>query len=220
MDIQLPGILGIDNFNIILGSASPRRKELLKGLGIKFTIDSSSHTEEIYSRTIKYSSIPKTIAVIKSEGFHRPLSEDEILITADTMVFTPENGNYIPLGKPEDATDAKRMLHLLSGKTHKVITGVCIRDNVRKFVFSSVSSVTFKILTNQEIDYYVDNYSPFDKAGAYAIQEWIGFIGISKINGSYSNVVGLPTQRLYKELVTFISNKTVMCYNKNVISKK
>ena len=140
------------------------------------------------------------MAVSKSKGFHRPLETDEILITADTVVICGED----ILGKPSGREDAVRMLRKLSGRTHRVVTGVCIRDIGHKSVFSCTSEVEFKPLSDEEINYYIDRYRPFDKAGGYGIQEWIGYIGITSIRGSYFNIVGLPVQRLYTVLSEFI----------------
>src|SRR5574344_1025410 len=218
MDIRLSSLLGLNNIKIILGSASPRRKELLSGLGFDFSIDSSSHTEETFPEGTPLFQIPESIAECKSMGFHRQLSDNEILITADTMVFAPtDEGDFIAMGKPQNLSEARYMLSILSGNTHKVITGVCLRDSSKKRTFSSTTDVTFKELSQEEIDYYVKNYYILDKAGAYAIQEWIGFIGITKIDGSYFNVMGLPTQLLYNELIMFANNNIVIQDNKNVI---
>ncbi|MBO7248783.1 MAG: septum formation protein Maf [Bacteroidales bacterium] len=185
------------NFRIILGSASPRRKELLSMLGLEFTVELPVENDESYPADTPYAEIPRVISLKKSNAFPRPLEKDEVLITADTMVFGP--GNY-PLGKPKDAEDAFKMLVALSGCTHQVITGVTLRTSKVAHTFTTTTEVTFKELTEKEIRYYIDNYRPFDKAGAYAIQEWIGAIGITSINGSYFNVVGLPVQRVYEAL--------------------
>jgi len=185
---------------IILGSGSPRRKELLAGLGISFTVDASSHTDEVYDPSAPHQEIARTLAELKSKGFHRPLEDDELLITADTLVLCE---NEI-LGKPSDRADAHRMLRLLSGKTHQVVTGVCLRTPEKSHSFACISDVTFREMTDEEIYYYIDNYKPFDKAGAYGIQEWIGYAAISGIRGSYFNIVGLPVQMLYVELCKFI----------------
>lgn len=186
---------------IVLGSASPRRRELLAGLGLEFTVEATPGAPETYSPELKPDEVPLALAVSKSEGFHRPLEPDEILITADTVVIC---GTDI-LGKPADREDAARMLRRLSGRTHRVVTGVCIRDTARRQEFSCTSEVEFKPLTEEEIYYYIDNYRPFDKAGSYGIQEWIGHIGITSVRGSYFNIVGLPVQRLYTALQEFIS---------------
>lgn len=185
---------------IILGSASPRRRELLAGLGLDFTVEATPNAPETYSPDLAPEEVPSALADSKSEGFHRPLEKEEILITADTVVIC---GSDI-LGKPSGREDAARMLRELSGRTHKVVTGVCIRDTDKKSVFSSTSEVDFKPLTDEEIYYYIDNYRPLDKAGSYGIQEWIGYTGIKAIRGSYFNIVGLPVQKLYTALQDFI----------------
>ena len=177
---------------VILGSNSPRRRELLKGLGIDFTVDTGNQFEENFGPDIPYDEVPRLMAEGKSDGFHRPLAEDEILITADTMVILP--------GSPEDAI---RMLRDLSGREHHVITAVTVRDSHRRKTITDTTEVWFKPLSEEEISYYVDTYKPFDKAGAYAIQEWIGYIGISRIDGSYFNVVGFPVHRVYALLREF-----------------
>lgn len=187
---------------LILGSASPRRKELLAGLGIPFTVDAESNVKEEYDPGTPAVKVPEVLSVLKSDGFHRKLEDDEILVTADTVVIC---GGRV-LGKPADRDEAVGMLELLSGRTHLVVTGVCIRDGIRKHVFSASSEVTFRILTDEEIYYYVDKFSPYDKAGGYGIQEWIGYVGITGISGSYFNVMGLPVQKLYMELSGFLQN--------------
>lgn len=185
---------------IILASNSPRRRELLAGLGFEFTVDARTFFEEEYSPDTPHDMIPEMMSLGKSMGFHRDLEPDEILVTSDTMVLC---GSEI-LGKPSDREDAVRMLRLLSGREHQVITAVTIRDIVRTKTFSVSSDVYFKDLTDEEIDYYIDNYRPFDKAGAYGIQEWIGYVGICRIDGSFYNVMGFPTQRFYEELKAFL----------------
>lgn len=190
-----------DGIKITLGSASPRRKELLEGLGIKFTVETSPGTKEIYDPGTPCRLIPQTLAVAKSEQFHRKLEENEILITADTIVICDDK----TLGKPKNKKEAAAMLEALSDKTHEVVTGVCVRCLKGRSTFSTLSKVTFKKLEKEEIEYYIDKYKPFDKAGSYGIQEWIGYIGITSIEGSYYNIVGLPIQRLYTELRRFIS---------------
>ena len=187
--------------HIILGSGSPRRRELLKGLDIDFEVDTQNNFKESFTADIPFEEVPRLMSEGKSAGFHRPLKEDEILITADTMVILP--GKEI-LGKPRDREDACRMLHDLSGRSHLVITAVTIRDISRKETLTATTEVWFKDLTSDEIAYYVDTYTPYDKAGAYAIQEWIGHIGIRRIEGSYFNVVGFPVQRVYEALRTFL----------------
>ena len=197
---------------LILGSNSPRRRELLKGLGVDFTIDTENYFQENFGPDVPYDEVPRLMAEGKSDGFHRPLEEDEILLTADTMVILPgspaggtgrtERRGEI-LGKPKDREDAIRMLRDLSGREHHVITAVTVRDCHRRKTISDTTEVWFKPLTDAEITWYVDTYKPFDKAGAYAIQEWIGYIDISRIDGSYFNVVGFPVHRVYELLREF-----------------
>ena len=186
---------------VILASGSPRRRELLKGLDIDFEIDTKNNFKEHFSPDTPYDEVPRLMSEGKSAGFYRPLAEDEILITADTMVIIP--GKEI-LGKPKDRQDACRMLRDLSGRSHHVITAVTLRDSQKKETFTVTTEVWFKDLSESEINYYIDKYKPFDKAGAYAIQEWIGHIGITRIEGSYFNVVGFPVQRVYEALMRFI----------------
>lgn len=185
---------------IILASNSPRRRELLAALDIDFTIDTLTSFVETYPQDTPHEKVPGLMSRGKSLGFHRPLDADEILVTSDTMVLC---GKEI-LGKPSDRPDAVRMLKLLSGREHQVITAVTIRDFKREKTFSVTSNVFFKQLSDEEIDYYIDTYKPFDKAGAYGIQEWIGYIGITGIEGSFYNVMGFPTQRFHDELLDFI----------------
>ena len=185
---------------IILASNSPRRKELLAALDIDFTVDTGTSFVETYSPETHHERVPALMSRGKSLGFHRELDSDEILVTSDTMVLC---GKEI-LGKPVDREDAERMLKLLSGREHQVITAVTIRDKEHEKTFSVTSSVLFKELSNSEIDYYINTYKPFDKAGAYGIQEWIGYIGITGIEGSFYNVMGFPTQRFYDELQSFL----------------
>ena len=192
--------------HIILGSNSPRRRELLKGLDIEFEVDTGNNFQEHFSSDTPYDQVPRLMSEGKSLGFHRPLKEDEILITADTMVILPASAGKPGeiLGKPRDREDACRMLRGLSGREHHVTTAVTIRDAHRKTTFDVTTQVWFKQLTEEEITYYVDTYKPFDKAGAYAIQEWIGHVGITRIEGSYFNVVGFPVQRVYEALQAFL----------------
>lgn len=185
---------------IILSSNSPRRRELLAGLDIDFTIDTDTSFVEEYSPDTPHSKVPELMSEGKSNGFHRELAEDEILVTSDTMVLC---GSEI-LGKPHDRADAVRMLKILSGREHQVISAVTIRDRHRSKTFSVKTDVYFKNLSDSEIDYYIDNFKPFDKAGAYGVQEWIGYVAITKIEGSFYNVMGFPTQRFYEELLDFI----------------
>ena len=192
--------------HIILGSNSPRRRELLKGLDIEFEVDTRNNFEESFGPNTPYDEVPRLMAEGKSHGFHRPLEEDEILITADTMVILPasEGKPGEILGKPKDREDACRMLRDLSGREHHVTTAVTLRDAHREKSFDVTTEVWFKELSQEEIDYYVDTYKPYDKAGAYAIQEWIGHVGITRIEGSYFNVVGFPVQRVYEALKAFL----------------
>ena len=185
---------------IILASNSPRRKELMAGLGIDFISDTDTSFVETYSPDTPHTKVPELMSEGKSHGFHRPLGPDEILVTSDTMVLC---GMEI-LGKPVDKSDAIRMLKLLSGREHQVITAVTIRDAHQEKTFSVSSFVLFKELSDKEIEYYIDNYHPFDKAGAYGVQEWIGYVGITSIDGSFYNVMGFPTQRFYDELQDFL----------------
>lgn len=185
---------------IILASGSPRRRELLAGLDIEFTVDTQNSFEETFDPGTPHPQVPLLMAEGKSEGFHRPLEDDEIIITSDTMVL---QDNFI-LGKPHSRDEAIKMIKALSGHTHEVVTGVVIRDNRQKVCFSDTTAVTFCNLTDEEIEYYVDRYKPFDKAGAYGIQEWIGYIGIEKIDGSYFNVMGFPVHRVWQELKKFM----------------
>lgn len=185
---------------VILASNSPRRRELLSSLDIAFTVDTGTSFVEEYAGDTPHEEVPALMSRGKSLGFHRELEPDEILITSDTMVLC---GDEI-LGKPADKEDAVRMLSLLSGREHQVITAVTLRDTSREKTFSVTSNVFFKQLSNSEIDYYIDTYKPFDKAGAYGIQEWIGYIGITGIEGSFYNVMGFPTQRFFDEFQDFI----------------
>lgn len=192
--------MDIKGKRIILGSNSPRRKELLAGLNIDFTVDTGNNFEERYSSGTPHMQVPVLMAEGKSHGFHRPLAGDEILITSDTMVLC---GNEI-LGKPKDKADAIRMLRLLSGRDHQVVTAVTLRDCRRCETISDVAHVWFKELTDNEIDYYIEHFKPFDKAGAYGIQEWIGYIGITRIEGSFYTIMGFPVHLVYKKLTGFI----------------
>lgn len=190
---------------IILGSGSPRRRELLAGLDIPFTVDTGNTFEESFPEGTPAHEIPVLMAEGKSAGFHRPLRPDEILITADTVVILdyPDREPEV-IGKPHSRQDAVAMLHKLSGRTHEVVTAVVIRDCERRKEFSVSSHVTFAPLSDDEIQYYIDKYKPFDKAGSYGIQEWIGYVGISGIEGSFYNVMGFPVHRVYRELQCFL----------------
>lgn len=191
---------------IILASGSPRRRELLAGMGIEFIVDKVNSFEEKYDPSTPHEQIPIIMSEGKSYGFHRELEDNEILITSDTMVLCHSHGLDCPviLGKPHSRENAIEMLELLSGTDHEVITAVTLRDKYRKETASDSTIVTFKALPPREIEYYVDTCRPYDKAGAYGIQEWIGYIGITSIKGSYFNVVGFPTHLVYDMLQHFI----------------
>jgi len=185
---------------IILASNSPRRKELLGGLDIEFTVDTGNTFEEIYDPDTPHERIPEVLSEGKSYGFHRALEANEILITSDTLVLCGER----VMGKPHSHEEAIDMLRCLSGREHKVITAITLRDCGRCTTTSDTAIVYFKELTDNEIEYYIDQYKPFDKAGAYGIQEWIGYAGIGRIEGSYFTIMGLPVHLVYKELLNFI----------------
>ncbi len=180
--------------HFILGSNSPRRRELLAGLGIDFEVRVAKDVDESYPATLVAEQIPLYISQQKAKAY--VLSPDDVLITADTIVWL----DGCVLGKPVDEADAVRMLHQLSGQTHQVFTGVTIRFDGETHSFAAASDVTFASLTDEEINYYVKNFRPLDKAGAYGIQEWIGYVGVTGLRGSYFNVMGLPVQKLYSEL--------------------
>lgn len=190
-------------YKLILASNSPRRKELLAGLGLPFEVRVLSGIDESYPDAIPVGDVALHIAGLKADAYRTTIAPDEIIITADTVVIV---GDEI-LGKPVDEADAHRMLRLLSGRTHQVTTGVCIVAKEWERRFAVTTDVTFKTLSDEEIRYYVDTFKPFDKAGAYGIQEWIGYIGVTALQGSYYNVMGLPVQRIYeaiKELIPLI----------------
>ncbi|MCF8368587.1 MAG: Maf family nucleotide pyrophosphatase [Bacteroidales bacterium] len=190
----------LQDYQIILASGSPRRQQLLKELGINFAVRVLD-VEEIYPENLTGKKIAKYLAELKSIAFDlNELSEKSIIITADTVVW--QNGEVLP--KPNDRKHAINVLQKLSGNSHEVITGVCLRNSERLVSFTSSTKVWFKALSEEEIDFYITNYQPYDKAGAYGIQEWIGYIGIEKIEGSYYNVMGLPIQMLYSELINFV----------------
>ena len=184
---------------LILASASPRRRELLAGLGVDFIIDTGNTFEEVIPSGFPHPQVPEYMAKGKSHGFHRELQSDEIIITADTMVLCEDE----IMGKPKDREDAVRMIEKLQDNTHTVYTGVCIRSLEKEVSFTVATDVRFGNLTPDEISYYIDTCKPFDKAGAYGVQEWIGYAAIKGIEGSYFNVVGLPVHRLYHELKNF-----------------
>lgn len=181
---------------LILASNSPRRKELLAGLDINYEVRVIPGIDESFPEDLPATEVPQYVAHKKSLPYLEHLADNEMLLTADTVVIA---GNTI-LGKPANEADACRMLRLLSGKTHHVVTGVCIRDHWQEKAFSVTTEVDFKPLSEEEITHYVSRYRPLDKAGAYGIQEWIGYIGCRGLRGSYYNVMGLPVQRVYQEL--------------------
>ncbi len=194
-------IPNIDDYKIILASQSPRRHYLLKEIGLEFEIKLKQFVDESYPDHLKKEEIPLYIAGKKAEIYGK-LEDNEILITADTIVWLKDK----VLQKPIDQDDAIKILKELSGNCHQVYTGVCIKSNDKEVLFSAWTDVYFKKLTFHEIDYYINHFQPFDKAGAYGIQEWIGYIGVEKINGSFFNVMGLPIQKLYTELDDFIND--------------
>uniref|UniRef100_UPI0032178339 Maf family nucleotide pyrophosphatase n=1 Tax=uncultured Draconibacterium sp. TaxID=1573823 RepID=UPI0032178339 len=185
-------------YNFILASKSPRRQQLLKSLNISFSVK-TKEVDEIYPEHLKKEEVPVFLAELKSKPFQDELSENDLLITADTVVCLGEE----ILGKPKDYSEAFNMIRNLSGKEHQVITGVCLTSPQKRHSFYSLTNVLFKELTNQEIDFYINQFKPYDKAGAYGIQEWIGTIGITHIEGSFYNVMGLPIQKLYEEIQKF-----------------
>jgi septum formation protein len=190
----------LNDFKIILASRSPRRQQLLLELGLKFDVVIKEY-KEIYPEGLSGEEIARYVAHEKAACFKNDISDNEIVITADTIVWC----NNKVLGKPLDHDDASRILNEISGNTHEVITGVSLLSRSKELTFSDSTKVTFESMTSKEISYYIDKYKPYDKAGAYGIQEWIGIIACSHIDGSYFNVVGLPVQKLYKELIRFIS---------------
>ena len=188
-------------YKIVLASNSPRRRELLAGLGIDFTVRVIGGIDESWPKELKGEDIPLYISREKSAPYKSQIAPDELVITADTIVYV--DGEV--LGKPADKADAVRMLRLISGRWHEVITGVTLMTADRERSFAVTTRVKFCNLTEEEILRYVESGLPMDKAGAYGIQEWIGFVGVEAIEGSYFNVVGLPVQRLYRELLLFCS---------------
>jgi len=182
--------------NIILASASPRRHELFKELGVNFSIK-VKEIEENYHEDLKEDEITNYLCKLKADAFTNEILENDIIITADTIVWL----NNKALEKPKNAEDAIKMLQELSGKKHKVFSSFCIKTKKSENIISDVTLVSFKKLSLKEIEFYVENYQPFDKAGAYGIQEWIGLIGVTQIEGSYFNVMGLPVHKLYEELM-------------------
>lgn len=188
-------------YRLLLASQSPRRRELIAGTGIPFELAPRYECQESYPATLPADEVPAYLSRLKSEAYPAPLAEGEILLTADTVVILADE----VLGKPTDRDDALAMLGRLSGNRHRVVTGVTLRSATHTHTFAACSEVCFRSLTPEEIAYYVDHYRPYDKAGAYGIQEWIGYVGIERIEGSFYNVMGLPIQLLYVELEKFIN---------------
>ena len=189
----------LKKYNIVLASKSPRRQELMKGIGLEFSVITKD-VDESYPSNMSVYDVAPFLSLKKAKAFNdEELPENYMVITADTVVIVDD----MILGKPKDEADARGMLGRISGKKHSVITGVTIRTNDKVKTFSVVSKVSFETLDQEEIDYYVNNFRPYDKAGAYGIQEWIGYIGVNHVEGSYFNVMGLPTQKLYKMLKAF-----------------
>jgi len=186
----------LKDHQLLLASKSPRRQQFLKDLGLPFTTISID-VEENYPKYLHGNEITCFLAELKADAYDKELKPNEILITADTIVRA--SGKV--LGKPKDADDAKRILQLLSNNQHEVITSVCIKTQHKTKIISDTTTVYFKKLTNEEIDFYIQNFKPFDKAGAYGIQEWIGYIGVKKIEGSFYTVMGFPVHKFYKEMM-------------------
>lgn len=189
-------------YKLILASASPRRHQLMQDAGFQFEVR-LKQTQEIWPEGLAVEKVPEYLAILKARPFSGELQEDELLITADTVVCLDQK----ILGKPKNRTHAIEMLHQLSGRKHQVVSGVCLTTTRAQNSFSAYTDVYFKTLSDEEIIYYVDTCQPFDKAGAYGIQEWIGYIGIKRIEGSFYNVMGLPVQQLYEALKCFPINK-------------
>lgn len=190
-------------YRLVLASNSPRRRELLAGLGLDFEVRVMDGIDESYPDDIAVGEVPLFISRSKAAAYAACIADDELVITADTVVTVDD----LILGKPADRAEAVKMLHLLSGRRHRVVTGVTFTTKERTHSFSVTTNVWFSKLSDEEIGWYVDNCRPFDKAGAYGIQEWIGYVGVERIDGSYFNVVGLPVQRLYRELLSFCAAK-------------
>lgn len=197
----------LKSYNIILASASPRRRELLRATGIEYHLASKFECEEVYPATLHALDVAPYLSELKSRAYPHALGYNDLLITADTTVVLENT----VLGKPHDEEEARRMLRSLSGREHAVVTGVTLRSSGRTHTFSSISKVRFATLSDEQIEHYITHYKPMDKAGAYGIQEWIGYVGIEAIEGSFYNVMGLPVQRLCSELECFIE-QLPSCY--------
>lgn len=191
--------MNIKDYHIILASNSPRRRELLRGLDLAFDVRVLPDIAENFPETIEPKDVAEYISKVKANAYLDTITEKELVLTADTVVIIDRE----ILGKPHDAEQAKAMLHKISGRKHQVVTGVCLTTKERQHSFSVSTDVTFKELSDAEINYYVETYEPFDKAGAYGIQEWIGYVGVTSLEGSYFNVIGLPVQRIWTELNKF-----------------
>lgn len=187
----------LEKYEVILASGSPRRRELMAGLGVNYEVRILPDVDESYPDTLQGEEIPLYIAKEKADAYIPMMQPDELIITADTIVWL--DGKV--LGKPRDREDALQMLRTMSGRTHEVFTGICITTTDWQRSFTAQTEVRFATLSEDEIIYYVDNFKPMDKAGAYGVQEWIGFIGVENISGSYYNIMGLPVQKLYRELL-------------------
>ncbi|MFV0555205.1 MAG: Maf-like protein [Mangrovibacterium sp.] len=197
MEINLM-LENLSNYRVVLASASPRRQELLKELGLSFTVRPAS-VDEVYPENLGMTAIPEFLSELKAEALAETMADDELIISADTIVW--KEGDV--LGKPANRGEACAMIRSLAGSQHEVITGVTLLSKAKKRSFHAVTEVWFEELTDEEINYYVDKYQPMDKAGAYGIQEWIGFVAVSKIEGSFYNVMGLPVHKLYHALKEF-----------------
>lgn len=191
--------MNIKDYHIILASNSPRRRELLRGLDLAFDVRVLPDIAENFPETIEPKDVAEYISKVKANAYLDTITEKELVLTADTVVIIDRE----ILGKPHNAEQAKAMLHKISGRKHQVVTGVCLTTKERQHSFSVSTDVTFKELSDAEINYYVETYEPFDKAGAYGIQEWIGYVGVTSLEGSYFNVMGLPVQRIWTELNKF-----------------
>jgi len=188
------------SYEILLASQSPRRAALMEELGIPYRVVETGHADELYPAQLEAGEIARYLADHKSDAFTGFLGDKQILLTADTIVW--QDGQE--LGKPKNREEASAMIEALSGRTHQVFTGVCLRSATSRSSFFVATDVSLSLLDREEIDHYIDQYKPFDKAGAYGIQEWIGHIAVEEIRGSYFNVMGLPVQKVYSELKTFI----------------